>query len=112
MDKSENKAIADLLAESLVRQDDLNAKVDRLTNGMSALAKNVETLADAMMDFKEIVASQSRSMETLTMLMQEQRDDIRDIRYQMNKDEEVKKVVNHLQERLVAVEKRLEKFPE
>ncbi len=58
----------------------LNAKVDRLTTNMEGLAKNVETLASAMMDFKEIVASQSRSMEMIASLMQEQRDDVRDIR--------------------------------
>ena len=54
---NENKAIIDLLAEGLVKQDKLTEKVD--------------LLASAMMDFKKIVASQGRSMEIIASMMQE-----------------------------------------
>ena len=107
----ENKAIIDLLGESLVRQDELNDKVDRLSVNMAALAKNVETLASAMMDFKEIVASQGRSMETITLLMQEQRDDIRDIRYQMDKSGTVRQAIHSLNERVGNIEEKLATLP-
>ncbi|MGB3848967.1 MAG: hypothetical protein WA958_03285, partial [Tunicatimonas sp.] len=62
---NENKAIIALLGESLVKQDILTEKVD--------------LLASAMMDFKEIVASQGRSMEIIASMMQETRVDIRGI---------------------------------
>lgn len=106
----ENRAVVDLLAESLVRQDELNAKVDRLSTNMEALAENVGTLASAMMDFKEILASQSRSMETITLLMQEQRDDIRDIRYEMDRSGTIRESINSLNERVGTIEEKLEKL--
>ena len=92
-----NQAIIDLLAEGLVKQDKLADKVDRLV-------ENVNTLASAMMDFKEIVASQSRSLETIASMIQEQKGDIRDIRYEMGKFSTVKEEIDDLRRRVVKLE--------
>ena len=94
---NENKAIIDLLAESLVKQDKLTEKVDQL-------AGNVNTLASAMMDFKEIVASQGRSMEIIASMMQETRADIRDINYSLNKEGGFEREINDLKRRVTKLE--------
>ena len=86
----ENKAIIDLLTEGLVKQDELVSKVD--------------LLASAMMDFKEIVASQSRSLETIASMIQEQKDDIRDIPYEMNTFSNVEEEIDNLRRRVVKLE--------
>ena len=99
----ENKAIIDLLAEGLAKQDKLNDWVDALTGKVEVLANNVNTLAEAMMDFKEILASQSRSIETLVSIMQEQSGDIRDIRYALNKISTVKEMED-LRRRIIKLE--------
>ena len=78
----EDKAIIDLLAKGLVKQDELVNKVD--------------LLASAMMDFKEIAASQSRSLETIASMIQEQKADIRDIRYEMNTFSNVEEEIDDL----------------
>ncbi|MGB3780079.1 MAG: hypothetical protein WA960_17070 [Tunicatimonas sp.] len=88
---NENKAIIDLLAESLVKQDKLTEKVD--------------LLASAMMDFKEIVASQGRSMEIIASMMQETRADIRDINYWLNKEGGFEREINDLKRRVTKLEK-------
>ena len=85
-----NKAIIDLLAESLVKQDKLTEKVD--------------LLASAMMDFKEIVASQGRSMEIIASMMQETRADIRDINYWLNKEGGFEREINDLKRRVTRLE--------
>ena len=87
---NENKAIIDLLAESLVKQDKLTEKVD--------------LLASAMMDFKEIVASQGRSMEIIASMMQETRADIRDINYWLNKEGGFEREINDLKRRVTRLE--------
>ena len=87
---NENKAIIDLLAESLVKQDKLTEKVD--------------LLASAMMDFKEIVASQGRSMEIIASMMQETRADIRDINYWLNKEGGFEREINDLKRRVTKLE--------
>jgi hypothetical protein len=94
---NENKAIIDLLAESLVKQDKLTEKVDQL-------AGNVETLASVMMDFKEIVASQGRSMEIIASMMQETRADIRDINYWLNKEGGFEREISDLKRRVTKLE--------
>ena len=94
---NENKAIVDLLAESLVKQDKLTEKVDQL-------AGNVETLASVMMDFKEIVASQGRSMEIIASMMQETRADIRDINYWLNKEGGFRREIDDLKRRVTKLE--------
>ncbi len=87
---NENKAIIDLLAESLVKQDKLTEKVD--------------LLASAMMDFKEIVASQGRSMEIIASMMQETRADIRDINYWLNKEGGFEREISDLKRRVTRLE--------
>ena len=98
---NENKAVIDLLAESLVKQDELSHKVDKL-------AVNVETLASAMMDFKEIVASQGRSMELIASLMQEQRDDIGHINYTLSQEGGFRHEIDDLKRRVRQLEERIE----
>ena len=88
---NENKVIIDLLAEGLVKQDKLTEKVD--------------LLAGAMMDFKEIVASQGRSMEIIASMMQETRADIRDINYWLNKEGGFEREINDLKRRVTKPEK-------
>ncbi len=95
---NENKAIIDLLAESLVKQDKLTEKVD--------------LLASAMMDFKEIVASQGRSMEIIASMMQETRADIRDINYWLNKEGGFQREIDDLKRRVTKLEEPEEEASE